>query len=330
MADKWEKVFIKTKVGIVDGVAPVIISASRSTDIPAFYSDWFMNRLSEGYVKWVNPFNSRPQYISFEKARVIVFWTKDAEPIVPYLEELDKRGINYYFSYTVNDYGHEGFEPGVRSLENRADTFRRLSEAIGRDRVIWRFDPLVLTDMIDVDRLLDKVYNVGRLIAGYTKKLVLSFADISSYAKVSRNLLNMGINVREFTPETMDAAARGLNEMNKSWGLELATCCEEIDLSRYNIKKNKCIDDDLMIGLFSQDKELMGFLGFDSKTGKSSKHLKDRGQRQNCGCVASKDIGRYDTCDHRCVYCYANSSPGTAHGNYLRYLASDRYGETIV
>lgn len=326
-SDTWEKIGIKTEEGEVIGIAPVIVSASRSTDIPAFYSEWFMNRLQEGYVKWVNPFNSKAQYVSFNRTRMIVFWTKDAGPIVPYLKELDSRGINYYFTFTVNDYGNEGFEPGVGSLDDRIDTFRRLSETLGRDRVVWRFDPLILTDGIDLQTLFDKVFNVGSRIAGYTSKLVLSFADISSYPKVMRNMLRKDINFREFTPELMEAAARGISEMNKSWGLEVATCCEDIDLGRYNIKKNKCVDDDLMIKLFPHDKELMEFLGYGAA---GTSKLKDKGQRLNCGCVMSKDIGRYDTCAHRCIYCYANSSPGAAYNNYLKYLYSDREGESIL
>ncbi len=329
-AAKWEKVAIKTKDSTLEGIAPVIVSASRSTDIPAFYSEWFMNRLREGYVKWVNPFNSKPQYISFENARLTVFWTKDAKPVIPYLEELAARGINYYFTFTVNDYENEGFEPGLRSLGDRIDTFRQLSEKLGRERVIWRFDPLVLTDRLDTARLLDKIYKVGERIADHTEKLVISFADISSYAKVSRNLFAKGINIKEFTPETMERVAHGLCEMNESWGLELATCSEEIDLSRYNIKKNKCIDDDLMVRLFPQDKELMEFIGYGTETAGGRRNLKDKGQRLNCGCVMSKDIGRYDTCGHGCIYCYANSSPGAAYGNYLKYLKSDRKGESII
>lgn len=354
---KWESVVIKTDEGEAGGIAPVIISASRSTDIPAFYPDWFMSRLQKGYVKWVNPFNARPQYVSLSRARVFVFWTKDAEPFVPYLKELDSKGINYYFTFTVNDYENEGLEPGLRSTEDRAETFRRLSGRLGRDRVIWRYDPLILTDRIDEDSLLDRVFNVGRRIAGYTDKLVISFADISAYPKVVRNMYRKGINFREFTPLSMESVARGISEMNKEWGLEIATCCEEIDLGRYGIKKNRCVDGELMSRLFPHDKELMEFLGHGSGnetrpggtgavigagagTGDATvavtsattgiDKLKDKGQRLNCGCIMSKDIGRYDTCGHRCIYCYANSSPEAAAGNHLKYLISDRRGESIL
>jgi Domain of unknown function (DUF1848). len=322
---KWGKVGIVTGEGRVEGIAPVIVSASRSTDIPAFYSEWLVNRLEEGYVKWINPFNGRHQYVSFAKTRVIVFWTKDAMPLVPYLDLIDKKGINYYFQFTLNDYEKEGFEAGARKLSKRIDTFKMLSERLGKQKVIWRFDPLVLTDKVCVDTLLDRVFNIGNKIAAYTDKLVFSFADISSYRKVINNLQSGNINYKEFTSETMEAIAKGLNEMNRNWNIDLATCSEGIDLSKFNIQNNKCIDDGLMIKLFSQDKELMEFL-----CNLSPGRLKDKGQRECCGCIISKDIGQYNTCSHKCVYCYANSSPGMAESNYKRYLLSDRKMESIV
>lgn len=357
-SNKWDTIDIDTNEGRVKGVAPVIISASRSTDIPALYSEWFINRLREGYVKWFNPFNRKPQYVSFDKTRVIVFWTKDAQPMIPYLEEVDHKGINYYFLFTLNDYEKEGFEPKLRSLDKRIEAFKALSDKIGKDKVIWRFDPLILTDKINVDNLLDKVLKVGNQIADYTNKLVISFADISTYRKVQNNFKQYNINYKEFTPETMEAVAKRLNEINRNWGLDIATCSEGIDLNRYNIKKNKCIDDDLMIKVFSRDKVLMNFLRCVNKEeseykGMSlfdfmdnndrtalemsidnyddrSKKLKDKGQRECCGCIVSKDIGQYDTCGHQCIYCYANSSPQIASDNYHKYLSSGRDGESII
>ena len=93
--------------------APVILSVSRSTDIPAFYAEWFVNRLREGYAVWYNPFNQRPMRVSFERVKVIVFWTKNPAPLIPYLSELDRRGVHYYFQFTLNDYEREGFESRV-------------------------------------------------------------------------------------------------------------------------------------------------------------------------------------------------------------------------
>ena len=128
----------------VEASAPIIISASRSTDIPAFYAKWFFNRLAKGYCVWYNPFNQQPIYISFKNCRVIVFWTKNPKPILPYLHILDEMGIHYYFQVTLNDYVNEGFEPNIASVDERVDTFKQLSQKIGKERIIWRFDPLII------------------------------------------------------------------------------------------------------------------------------------------------------------------------------------------
>ena len=152
-----DKINIKTDSGkIVEALAPAIISASRSTDIPAFYAKWFFNRLAKGYCIWYNPFNKQPMYISFKNCKVIVFWTKNPKPILPYLHELDKLGIHYYFQVTLNDYVNEGFEPNVPSVEERVDTFKKLSSMIGKEKVIWRFDPLIVTKHITPRDLLKK------------------------------------------------------------------------------------------------------------------------------------------------------------------------------
>ena len=145
MANPWQDTNIITDDGqVVRGIAPVIVSASRSTDIPAFFSKWLFNRLDKGYVKWINPFNrSTPQFVSFENLRVFVFWTKNPKPIIPFLKTLDERGINYYFQYTINDYDIEGFEPNVPSLSERILIIKELAEVIGKEKIIWRFDPLI-------------------------------------------------------------------------------------------------------------------------------------------------------------------------------------------
>lgn len=336
-AEKWDRKEIETSSGKVEGVVPEIISASRSTDIPAFYSEWFFNRLQQGYMKWINPFNGKPQYVSFDKTLVIVFWTKDPAPIIPYLNVLEKKNINYYFSFTLNDYEKEGLEPGTRKIEDRIDAFKELSRKIGKENVIWRFDPLILTEQISVDNLIEKIKSVGDEIADYTDKLVISFANIAAYKKVRNNLDRNGVNYKEFEKESMLNAASKIEKINRKWGLEVATCSEEINLSEYNIKENKCIDDELMVKNFSHNKDLMKFLGYDEQltlfdyknAGKSNK-LKDKGQRKGCGCIISKDIGQYNTCRHLCLYCYANISPDVVNKNYQMYLNSRKDTESIV
>lgn len=296
----WENTkIIRDNGEEVIGIAPIIISASRATDIPAFYSEWFFNRLERGYVKWINPFNNSFQYISFKNVRVIVFWSKNPKPIIPYLDKINNMGINYYFQFTLNDYEDEGLELGLNSLNERIALFKELSNKIGKEKVIWRFDPLILTDKIDVNLLLKKIQNIGDKIYNYTEKLVISFVDIDIYPRVKRNLKNFGINAREFDKESIKAIAEGIQKMNEKWNLKISTCAEKVDLEKYGIEHNKCIDDNLMKKIFNKDKILINFL--------SKKNLKDKGQRNECKCIISKDIGQYNTCQYFCVYCYANS-----------------------
>lgn len=310
----------------VEATAPVIISASRSTDIPAFYGDWFVNRWKAGYIKWINPFNQKPLYVSFDKARAVVFWTKNPAPMFKHFEFLDKEVKNYYFQYSLNDYDQDGFEANVAPIEKRIAIFKELSKKIGKEKVVWRYDPLILTKDIDVPELLRRIKRVGDELCNYTEKLVFSFADIGVYKKVQNNLSET--NYIEFDTHTMKEFASGLQELNRKWNLEISTCSEHIDLDVYGITHNKCIDDDLMIKLFSEDNELMDFLGvdvvqpslfdLDEKVDRKLIKLKDKGQRKECGCIMSKDIGQYNTCPHGCNYCYANTSKKTAEKNYHR------------
>ncbi len=321
----WKKEEILSENGeVIMAQMPIIISASRSTDIPTFYADWFVARWKAGYVKWINPFNGVPLYVSFKKARVVVFWTKNPKPMFKHLEFLNEQVKNYYFQFSLNDYDKEGYEGKVPKLEQRIQTFKDLSDRIGKERVIWRFDPLLLTKEIDVKELLRRIENIGNQLYSYTNRLVFSFADIGIYKKVETNLKKENVPYIEFTKATMEEFAEGLQKLNKKWNLELATCAEKFDLDKYSVSHNKCIDDDLMIKLFSHDKDLMKFLGveifgsnlFGETEIRKTKNLKDKGQRVACGCIISKDIGEYNTCPHECVYCYANTSKETAFKNW--------------
>jgi DNA repair photolyase len=311
-------------------IAPVIISASRATDIPAFYSEWLMNRLRAGYAVWTNPFNrNSSQKVSFEKTRAFVFWTKNPAPLMPHLDEIERMGYHYYFQYTLNDYEREGLEPGLPPLDERVETFRALAERVGKERVIWRFDPLLLSDDLTVEGLLARVKGVGDRIHASTERLVFSFADIDAYRTVKRRL---GGSYREFRPEEMRAFAEGLAALNRDWGLALATCAEEVDLSAYGVTKNRCIDDLLLRRLFPDDPALTAFLGPPPQRdlfGRTvpAKGLKDKGQRESCGCIRSKDIGAYSTCPHLCLYCYANSAEGAVRRNYERHRVD---GEGLI
>ncbi len=306
----YSKTIISISGGVeVEASAQVIVSASRATDVPAFYADWFFRRLEEGYVRWRNPYNRKDSYVSFEKTRFIVFWSKNPAPLLPFLPKLKERGIGCYIYFTLNDYEAEGLEPNVPSLAQRIETFKRLVNALGPGAVVWRFDPLILTDRISGRDLLGKIYHVGEELKGYTEKLVFSFADIGSYKKVGRNLTAKGVNFKEWSPEWMRMFAARLAAVNRErWGYRLATCAEAVDLSEYGIEHNRCIDPELIARL-SPDLDLSALKA-------------DKGQRLLCGCIQSKDIGAYNTCPHGCLYCYANTSPTIAASNFKKHMSN--------
>jgi DNA repair photolyase len=328
----WPKINIVLRNGDkVDAQAPVIISASRSTDIPAFYADWLIHRLEEGYTAWINPFNGVKSYISFNNARLIVFWSKNPEPLLKHLDYLDEKIGNYYFQFTLNDYVKERLEPHVPTLQFRIETFIELSERIGKSKVIWRFDPLILTDIIGVDELLRKAENIGNQLRNHTEKLVFSFADIDIYKKVEKNLLKNSVKYKEFDKDSMIQFAVGLHKLNEGWKFGIGSCAEKISLENYGIRHNKCIDDDLIIRLYSHNEQLMDFLGVVVSPGgtiEKTKNNKDKGQREFCGCAWSKDIGAYNTCPYLCTYCYANGSKETVLSNYKRNKENP-FDETI-
>jgi DNA repair photolyase len=345
---QWPKIPIQRDNGETEEAqAPLIISASRSTDIPAFYADWFFHRLKMGYSAWTNPFNGVKSFVSYGNCRFIVFWSKNPKPLLEHLDELKERNIGCYIQYTLNDYMKEGLEKGVPPLKERIDTFKKLVEKMGKGRVIWRFDPLILADQIGLDELLRKVENIGDQLFDYTEKLVFSYADIALYKKVKANLEKSHVNYQEWTIEQMEEFAQRLSALNQKWHYQLATCGEKINLEQYGIQHNRCVDDDLMIRFAHKDEVLMNFLGVEIKPAEDllfvpehsillddgriaikTKDNKDKGQRQFCGCMVSKDIGEYNTCPHLCEYCYANSSKEVAVRNWEEHK-NNRFGETI-
>ena len=316
---KWPETVIPTPDGPRRAIAPLVISASRATDIPAFHAQWFMNRLRVGYCLWQNPFNAaQRQYISFENCAAFVFWSKDPRPLLPRLGEIEARGIRFYFQYTLNDYEREGLEPGLAPLAGRIATFRELARRIGRERVIWRFDPIIMGAGLSVETLLGRVRQLATALAPYTEKLVFSFLDM--YQKTQRNLEHLDPRLRPPTVEESYQIAAGIAEINAELPhpLQLAACAEDLDLQDFGVEKSSCIDAALLYRLCPENPEIQrnsggiapqeqGSLVTPSKR-TSSRPVKDSGQRRACGCAPAKDIGRYNTCPHLCAYCYANSS----------------------
>lgn len=264
----------------------MIVSASRRTDIPAFYSDWFFNRISDGYVMVRNPMNiHQVSRISLSPNVVdcIVFWTKNAERMLNRLHLLTT--YNFYFQFTITPYG-QNLEPNVPPKEEAILQFRTLSQLIGKSRVIWRYDPILLTS--DIDFLYHDHYfrYIASNLAGFTSRCVISFIDL--YKKCSRNLL--GLKIENLTQKDMRNIAKSLSNIASEYNMQIVSCAEDINLSEIGIEHGKCIDDKLISEISGQELDIQ----------------KDKSQRRECGCVASVDIGAYNTCSHGCLYCYAN------------------------
>lgn len=275
-------------------VSPLVLSASRATDVPACRLAWFLEALRQGGCVWRNPFNGSQTWVSFDAARVVVFWSKHVAPLLPHLPLVEARGLAPFFHLTVNDYEAEGFEPGLPPLERRLEAFRELSARYGRERVVWRFDPLLLSERLAPGALLQRVVALGERLHPFTARLVFSFADLAAYPRAARRCAAARAGIREFLPEERRAFAQALAPHLARWGLAAATCCEADDLLPYGIRHSACIDAQtfLRLGLLTPEQA-------------KSVSTKDRGQRRDCRCTLSKDIGAYRTCSQGCVYCYA-------------------------
>jgi DNA repair photolyase len=277
----------------------MILSVSRRTDIPAFYLEWFFNRLSEGYVLVRNPMN----YHQVSKVKLspsvidcIVFWTKDPAKIINHLDKLS--AYKYYFQITINAYG-KTIERNVPQKNLIIDSFKKLSSLVGKERTIWRYDPIILTNDITMKYHYEYFNRLASQLENYTDRCVISFVDL--YNKSQRNMKMLGI--REISNSEMLEIGGMLSEIANEHNLSLETCCEPIDLTNVGVKHTKCIDDNLISQIIGQKISVE----------------KDKNQRDICGCIASIDIGIYDTCQHGCLYCYANNSDAVIARNVLKH-----------
>ena len=283
----------------------MIISASRRTDIPAFYAPWLLHRLREGYVLTRNPFNpaqARRVGLTPEEVDCIAFWTKDPAPLLPLLDELDALGYRYYFQFTLTPYGPE-LERNLRPKEEILRTFIELSGRLGPERVLWRYDPIILNDALSMDYHARKFQELCGRLQGYTRIVTISFVDV--YHKLKTPL------VREITDGEIAELSAVLANTAGEHGLDIRACCEAMDLRPYGIRPASCIDRETV-------ERLCGH-AIDAKP--------DRNQRPGCGCLASVDIGAYNTCANGCVYCYANYSEKSVERNRGRH---DTRGEMMV
>ena len=278
----------------------MIISASRKTDIPAYYSEWFINRIKAGFAYSRNPMNAHQISripLDPEVVDCIVFWTKNPIPMIPRLDEL--KDYTYYCQFTLTGYGRDMEANLPDKKKELIPAFKQLSDKIGAERVIWRYDPIAFNETYTPEYHLNAFSQIAEELNGYTEKCVISFVDM--YSKIQKNMQEMSVG--EMTEEEMRAFAKELVSVTKENNMVLATCAEKIDLSDLGIEHNACIDAAVIERI----------------CGGTLKAKKDPSQRQECQCVESREIGSYNTCANGCRYCYANFSPASVRENMAKY-----------
>ncbi len=272
----------------------MIISASRRTDIPAFYSPWLINRLKAGWCLVPNPLNPKQVFrvsLSPHDVDAIVFWSKNPLPLLSRLDEVDDMGFRYYFQFTLNDYP-AALEPGLPPIEKRVDIFLQLSQRIGPQRVVWRYDPIIISNLTPVGYHCERFSWLAERLNGATHRVMVSFVCL--YRKTMRRLSRLEQQDsfkfdRDTTSQANLELLKELAAIAAQNGIQMLTCAATPEINTAGIPPGKCIDDSLIRQLWGRD----------------VRYRKDPAQRQHCMCTLSKDIGAMDTCLHGCVYCYS-------------------------
>ena len=271
----------------------MIINTGQRTDIPAFYADWFVNRLKAGFVLVRNPYNPRSitRYrLSPEVVDLIGFCTKNPAPMLPHMDLL--RPYGQYWYVTITPYGKE-IEPGVPDKREVLDSFRRLSDTVGPDRMGWRYDPVFISGDYPAERHIRAFEYMAQTLSGYTHTAVISFVDLSE--KTKRNFPE----VRPVTAEQRLLLGKAFAEIAGQYGMTLRPCGEGDELAPFGADCSGC----MTVAMYEQ------------ALGRRLKVPKTAPARKECACYLGGDIGAYNTCGHLCRYCYANYDAATVRKN---------------
>ncbi|MDD6169640.1 MAG: DUF1848 domain-containing protein [Lachnospiraceae bacterium] len=267
----------------------MILSVSRRTDIPNYYSEWFINRMKEGFLYVRNPMNIHQVskiMLSPDIVDCIVFWTKNPKPMLDKLDALKE--YKYYFQFTLTGYGRD-VEKGLPHKKKEViPVFKELSKKIGSEKVIWRYDPIFFNENYTKEYHINAFSQIAEELEGYTHRCVISFVDF--YAKNRKGMEEL--KLQETKERQLVSFSGKLQEVALAKGIEVFSCAEKIDLSECGIKHGSCIDKNII----------------EEITGCKIEASKDKNQREECGCVESVDVGSYNTCLNGCKYCYANFS----------------------
>jgi len=275
----------------------MIINTGCRTDIPAFYSKWLMNRIREGYVLVRNPYyNSQVTKYSLSPNVVdcLAFCTKNPEPMLQYLDELDK--YKQYWFVTITPYGKD-IEPMVPDKKKVIESFKKLSQHIGIDSIGWRYDPIYIGNGFDVKKHIECFEKIAKSLKGYTHNCTISFLDL--YEKVKRN----APNIKPPTREEQIELAKSFNSIGNENNMIIHSCCEKNYLSEYGLQCNGCMSQEII------EKSIKNSL----------KPPKRKNLREDCNCLMGNDIGAYNTCGHLCKYCYANENKSLVIENMKRH-----------
>jgi len=273
----------------------MIISASRRTDIPSYYSEWMVNRLREGYAEVRNPMNWNQVSkvdLSPENVDCIVFWSKDPANMLPRLREIDELGYEYYFQFTLTPYGND-IETGLRNKTEIVKTFKELSSMIGPERIVWRYDPVILNDSIDESWHIEKFNGLCESLEGCTDECMVSFVDM--YPKL-RKAERSGM-IRSITDDEKRRLFDSFSNIADEYGMKIRTCCE------HGMDNGRCIDTERIERIIGKSLAVKGKVN----------------QRELCNCAKSVDIGAYDSCASGCIYCYANRNHSTSVLNLQKH-----------
>lgn len=264
----------------------MILNVSSRTDICAYYSQWFYNRIKEGFVDVRNPFV--PTLVSRilltpSEIDAIIFCTKNPQPMLAQLDLLKEFKIA--FQVTITPY-HRDIEPYVPPKKQTIQAFNMLAQKLGIDHVVWRYDPILINDIYTLDYHRRAFQRLCQHLAGSTKLCIISFLDMK------KNTLKHASDcqLRSLTDQEVKQIAQSFEEIAKKYGIALQTCCEDYDLTEFGITNSGCINATWL-------SKVLKTTSISPKLGKT---------RSNCNCLATVDIGQYNTCPHLCKYCYAN------------------------
>lgn len=276
----------------------MIINTGGRTDTVNYYSDWLLNRFKEGFVYSRNPFYPSQVYkyiLTPEIVDCVIFCSKNYKPILKQFHEISDK-FNVFCFYTITAY-EKDIEPNVPDIDESIKTLIELSKIIGKEKISWRYDPVLLTEKYTVNTHLKTFEYMAKELSPYVSFCIFSFVEM--YKKLEKNMPE----IIPFTPNNKHKILYGFGEIAKKYNLKIQTCADSQDYSQYGISHSGCITTEILSNALNV----------------KFKKLPHNGNRKNCKCMPSRDIGAYNTCPNGCKYCYANSSPEIAKKNFQKH-----------